>query len=86
MLHGRWKIFSVGGAERVVKTLQYFKDRAAVEELTRARSAMVAAGATENYLSKEGKLSAIVMDSLKHFIGMFTKRRDEADNGGGRPR
>ena len=77
-------LFSVGGAERVVKTLQYFKDRTAVEELTRARSAMAATDATKNYLSKDEKLSAIVMDSLKEFLGMFARKRGEADKGGGR--
>lgn len=67
-------LFSVGGAERVVKTLQYFKDRAAVEELTRVRSAMEASGVSENYLSKEERLSAIVMASVKDFLGIFTRK------------
>ena len=52
-------LFSVGGAERVVKPLQYFKDRAAMEEQTRVRSAMEASGVNENYLSKEERLSAM---------------------------
>ena len=75
-------LFSVGGAERVVKTLQYFKDRTAVEELTLASRAMVVAGDTdtEKYLSKDKKLSAIVMDNLK---GMFSSKRGETDKGGG---
>ena len=57
-------LFSVGDVERVVKTLQYFKDRAVVEELTLASRAMVATGDTAKYLSKDKKLSALVMDSL----------------------
>ena len=77
-------LFSVGGAERVVKTLQYFKDRAAVEELTRVRSAMEASDASENYLSKEERLSAIVMASVKDFLGMFTRKQGDVDKRGGR--
>ena len=77
-------LFSVGGAERVVKTLQYFKDRAAVEELTRVRNAMKASGASENYLSKEEILSAIVMASVKDFLGLFTRKRGDVDKGVGR--
>ena len=67
-------LFSVGGAERFVKTLQYFKDGAAVEELIRVRSAIEASGASENYLSKEEILSAIVMASVKDYLGMFTRK------------
>jgi len=37
-------LFTVGGAERVVKTLQYFKDRPAVQEVSRARDMMVDEG------------------------------------------
>ncbi len=80
-------LFSAGGAERVVKTLQYFKDRAAVHEAGRVRDAMAAddtTGVSDNYLSKEEKLSAIVMGSLKDFVSMFTRQRGERDKGGGR--
>ena len=48
-------LFSAGGAERVVKTLQYFKDRAVVQEVALARDAMTkedGAGSGANYLSK----------------------------------
>jgi len=65
-------LFSASGAERVVRTLQYFKDRAAVQEAVRARDMMVgndATGASDKYLSKEEKLSAIVMNSLTDFLG-----------------
>ena len=34
-------LFSAGSAVRIVKTLQYFKDRAAVQEVARARDMMV---------------------------------------------
>jgi len=40
--------------------------------------------AHSKYLSKQEKLNAIVMDSLKDFIGMFSRTRGEGDKGGGR--
>lgn len=63
-------LFSVGGAERIVATLQYFRDRQSVQELDKAME-VIDGDASNKNRSKEGKLQGMVMDGLKNFLGMF---------------
>ena len=81
-------LFSVGGAERLVATLRYFKEQPAVRELVRAKEILMSEGATpaksDRYLSKDENLSALIVDGLKGFVGMFHRKRGDGDKGGGR--
>ena len=80
-------LFSVGGAERIMATLRYFKDRPAMREVAHARDLMTSGDKTSNqnlYLSKEEKLNAIIVSSLKGFLGMFQRERTDEYKGGGR--
>ena len=79
-------LFSVGGAERIVATLRYFKDRSAMHKVARVRDTVADDNAVDNhkFFSKGEKLSAIVMDSLKDFFEMFDRQRGGKDKGGGR--
>ena len=45
---------------------------------------METTGASVNYLSKEKKLIASVMDSVKDFLDVFTRKGGDAEKGGGR--
>jgi hypothetical protein len=81
-------LFSAGGAERVVATLRYFKDRPAVREVAAARDELTSsrdsgAGKAE-YLSKEERLNGAVIDGLRNFLSMFRRRRQGESRGGGR--
>ena len=63
-------LFSTGGAERVVATLNIFKDRAAVSELMEAGSKM---NDDDKMLfsSKRDRLDSIVVDRLRGFLAML---------------
>ena len=76
-------LFSVGGAERIVKTLRYFRDRKAVLEVDRVEDNMNVNKPNEKK-SKEGRLNSVLMDGLRNFLGMFHRPRGEGDKGGGR--
>ena len=81
-------LFTVGGAERLIATLRYFKDQPAVRELLRAREVVLQDGTSSNvmtqFLSKDEKLSALIVAGLKGFVGMFRRQRGDGDRGGGR--
>jgi len=70
-------LFSVGGAERIVVTLQYFRGRRTVRELDNV-IVMVDGKTSNNNNSNEGRLHLLLMDGLKNILGMFT------DKSGGR--
>ena len=74
-------LFSVGGAERIVATLRYFRRHQTVQELDKAAEIMDG-DTTSNKKSKEGRLHLLVMDGLRNFLGMFHSRR--GGKGGGR--
>ena len=73
-------LFSVGGAERIVTTLRYFRGRRTVQELDKAMG-IIDRDVTNKNRSKEGKLNGMVMDGLRDFLGMF---RSTSSKGGGR--
>ena len=73
-------LFSVGGIERIVTTLRYFRGRGTVQELDKAMGIIDGNVANKNR-SKEGKLNVMVMSGLREFLGMF---RSTSSKGGGR--
>ena len=73
-------LFSVGGAERIVATLRYFRCRQTVQELDQAMG-IIDGDSTSKNMSKEGQLHLIVMDGLRNFLGMF---QSSSSKGGGR--
>ena len=81
-------LFGVGGAERLVATLRYFKDRPAIRELSHARHMLTAEekgnSLSKFYFTKEEQLSALVIDGVRDFLGMFRRTRGFGEKGGGR--
>ena len=75
-------LFSVGGAERVVGTLRYFKDRPAVRELHPVRDAL--GYSAQTYFTKEEQLNASIVSGVRGFIGMIKRNRERGTKGGGR--
>ena len=73
-------LFSVGGAERIVKTLRYFKDRKVVQEVNRVRDT-IDADKADKKKPKEGRLQSVVMDGLRNFLGMFHRPRGKDNMG-----
>ena len=77
MLHARLRMcfLSAGGAERIVCTLCYFKDRPAVRELGPAQGMLVAGDEfivkSKEYFSKEERLNEAVVSGVKDFLSMF---------------
>ncbi len=65
-------LFSVGGAERIVSTLRYFKDRPAVREVSGVREALNSEHSL-SYYSKEEKMNALIVKSLRGFLEMFQR-------------
>ena len=75
-------LFSVGGAEIIVKTLIYFRDRKAVLEVGRVEDNMNVDKPNKKK-SKERRLNSVLTNGLKNFLGMFHRPRVDGDNGGG---
>ena len=61
-------LFSSGGTKRVIVTLQYFKDRMSVAKAAVASSQIMDGGNDDDI---NGKFNAVLVRSLKDFIGMF---------------
>ena len=76
-------LFSVGGAERIIATLRYFKDKTIMQEASRAGD-MMASGDKVTYYSKEEKFATLVVNGVKEFLGMFQRTRGNGNKGGGR--
>ena len=72
-------LFSVGGVERIVTTLRYFRRRKTVHELDKAMD-IIDGDVLNKNRSKEGKVNGMVMDGLRDFLGMFSS----STKGGGR--
>ena len=81
-------LFGVGGAERLVATLQYFKDRPAIRELSQDHHMLTAEekgnGRSKIYFTKEEQLNALVINGVRDFLGMFRRTRGNREKGGGR--
>ena len=73
-------LFSVGGAERIVTKLRYFRGRRTVQELDKAMG-IIDSDIANKKKSKEDKLNGMVMDGLGDFLGMFCST---SSKGGGR--
>lgn len=76
-------LFSVGGAERIIATLRYFKDKTIMQEASRAGD-MMASGDKVTYYSKDEKFATLVVNGVREFLGMFQRTRGNGDKGGGR--
>ena len=63
-------LFTVGGAERIVATLQYFKYRQSVQELDIAMNLIDGDNSNRNR-SKEGKINVRVFEGLRDCFSMF---------------
>ncbi len=78
-------LFSVGGAERIVTTLRFFKESHLIQELKVAQDVMNDDEHRSNRkLSKQERLNVMIIDSLKNFLGLFQRSRGDKDKGGGR--
>ena len=67
-------LFSVGGVERIVATLRYFRGQRTVKELDKALDTIDRKIASTNR-SKEGQLHSMVMERLRNLLGMFGSSR-----------
>ena len=72
-------LFSTGGAERIVTTLRFFREKKAVGEVGETEIHLVKEKEERKVrLSKQAHLNAMIVDSLKKFLGLFQRK------GGGR--
>ena len=83
-------LFSVGGPERIICTMRYFKDRQVVRELSPMCTMLSKndnnppLASNKIYLSKEERLSSFIVEGVKDFLGMFRRNQGIDDKGGGR--
>lgn len=80
-------LFLVGGAERIVCSLRYFKDRPAIREVGYVRKALMESDGDGNsncFHSKQERMNEAIVKALRGFLGMFSRKGAEGKRDGGR--
>ena len=80
-------LFSTGGADRLLLTLKYFRERPAMREVEAVKelsTAGVPDDSNKIYYTKAEKMMRIVTNNIKGFIQFFSRPKGENDKGGGR--